>query len=754
MSEVQSPVPTESRLGRISNKILSLRGASYIVGALGLCALIAATTVTLNNNEQLIVAAVCVVIFFVVGRGKSRRTQIFLEVLSALVSLRYLTWRLTETLDFNTWIQGILGVILLMAELYALYMLFLSYFQTIQPLHRAPLPLPDNVDDWPTVDIFIPTYDEQLSIVRLTVLGALGIDWPPDKVNVYILDDGVRPEFEQFAKDCGALYIGRVDSAHAKAGNLNHAIKRTSGDYILILDCDHIPTRAFLQIAMGWMVADRKIALMQTPHHFYSPDPFQRNLAVGYRTPPEGNLFYGVIQDGNDFWDATFFCGSCAILRREAIESIGGFAVETVTEDAHTALRMQRRGWSTAYLRIPVASGLATERLTTHIGQRMRWARGMIQIFRVDNPMLGRGLKLGQRLCYLSAMTSFFFAIPRVIFLASPLAFLFAGQNIIAAAPLAVAAYALPHMFHSIATAAKVNKGWRYSFWSEVYETTMALFLVRVTIVTLLFPSKGKFNVTEKGGVLEEEEFDLGATYPNIIFATIMMGGLLIGLFELIVRFNQLDVIARNAYLLNCAWALISLIILFAAIAVGRETKQVRYNHRVEAHIPVTVYDAPAEGQPHTYYNATHGMTQDVSMGGVAVHIPLPDVTTGPVKKRIHAVLDGEEIDIPATMLRCTNGKAVFTWDNNDLDTERDIVRFVFGRADAWLQWNNYEDDRPLRSLWSLLLSIKALFRKKGKIMANSRPKKKPLALPVERREPTTIHSGQTQEGKISRAAS
>ncbi|WNM10019.1 UDP-forming cellulose synthase catalytic subunit [Komagataeibacter nataicola] len=495
--------------------MLSLRGANYIVGALGLCALIAATTVTLSNYEQLSVAVVCVLVFFIVGRRKSRRTQIFLEVLSALVSLRYLTWRLTETLDFDTWIQGGLGVILLTAELYALYMLFLSYFQTIQPLHRAPLPLPDNVDDWPTVDIFIPTYDEQLSIVRLTVLGALGIDWPPDKVNVYILDDGVRPEFEQFAEECGALYIGRVDSAHAKAGNLNHAIKQTFADYILILDCDHIPTRAFLQIAMGWMVADRKIALMQTPHHFYSPDPFQRNLAVGYRTPPEGNLFYGVIQDGNDFWDATFFCGSCAILRREAIESIGGFAVETVTEDAHTALRMQRRGWSTAYLRIPVASGLATERLTTHIGQRMRWARGMIQIFRVDNPMLGRGLKLGQRLCYLSAMTSFFFAIPRVIFLASPLAFLFAGQNIIAASPLAVAAYAIPHMFHSIATAAKGNKGWRYSFWSEVYETTMALFLVRVTIITMLFPSKGKFNVTEKGACWSRKSLILARPTPT-----------------------------------------------------------------------------------------------------------------------------------------------------------------------------------------------------------------------------------------------
>lgn len=700
---------------------------------------------TLSIHEQLIVAITCVVVFFIVGRRKSRRTQLFLEVLSALVSLRYLTWRLTETLDFDTWLQGLLGVTLLLAELYALYMLFLSYFQTISPLHRPPLPLSPNPDDWPTVDIFIPTYDESLSIVRLTVLGALGIDWPPEKVNVYILDDGEREEFARFAEECGARYIARPDNAHAKAGNLNYAIKHTTGDHILILDCDHIPTRAFLQIAMGWMVEDPKIALMQTPHHFYSPDPFQRNLAVGYRTPPEGNLFYGVIQDGSDFWDATFFCGSCAILRRKAIEEIGGFATETVTEDAHTALRMQRRGWSTAYLRIPLASGLATERLVTHIGQRMRWARGMIQIFRIDNPMLGGGLKLGQRLCYLSAMTSFFFAIPRVIFLAFPLAFLFFSQNIIAASPLAVLAYAIPHMFHSIATAAKVNKGWRYSFWSEVYETVMALFLVRVTIVTMLFPSKGKFNVTEKGGVLEREEFDLGATYPNIIFAVIMAIGLLRGIYAL--GFEHLDIIAERAYALNCIWSVISLLILLAAISVGRETKQVRHSHRVNARIPVTVYDYDG--------NISHGITQDVSMGGVAIHMPWRNVTPDqPVQTVVHAVLDGEVVNLPATMSRSANGKSVFTWNINSLPTEAAVVRFVFGRADAWLQWNDYEDDRPLRSLWSLILSIKALFRRKGQMVAQSRPQNKPIALPVERREPTSSQGGQKQEGKISRAAS
>ena len=97
--------------------------------------------------------------------------------------------------------------------------------------------------------------------------------------------------------------------------------------------------------------------MMQTPHHFFSPDPFERNLGRFRKTPNEGTLFYGLVQDGNDMWDATFFCGSCAVIRRKPLDEIGGIAVETVTEDAHTSLRLHRRGYTSAYMRIPQAAG-------------------------------------------------------------------------------------------------------------------------------------------------------------------------------------------------------------------------------------------------------------------------------------------------------------------------------------------------------------------------------------------------------------
>jgi len=160
-------------------------------------------------------------------------------------------------------------------------------------------------------------------------------------------------------------------------------------------------------MTMGWFLKEKELAMMQTPHHFFSPDPFERNLGRFRKTPNEGTLFYGLVQDGNDMWDATFFCGSCAVIRRKPLDEIGGIAVETVTEDAHTSLRLHRLGYTSAYMRIPQAAGLATESLSAHIGQRIRWARGMVQIFRLDNPLMGKGqrhvpLPVGYSTAYLS----------------------------------------------------------------------------------------------------------------------------------------------------------------------------------------------------------------------------------------------------------------------------------------------------------------------------------------------------------------
>jgi cellulose synthase (UDP-forming) len=352
-----------------------------VMTVVGVCLLLIVIASPLDLVSQALFAVLTIVVMLLIRGQPSRGVTLILITLSVVVSTRYIWWRLTETLQFSSEIEAFLGLGLILAELYAWLVLMLGYIQTAWPLHRPPIALPEDVAEWPTVDLLIPTYNEPLSVVQNTVLGALSIDYPLDKLRIYLLDDGRREEFREFAEACGVGYITRDNNEHAKAGNLNHALTLTNGELLALFDSDHVPTRAFLQLTIGWFLRDPRLSLVQTPHHFYSPDPFERNLRAGATVPNEGQLFYGLIQDGNDLWNASFFCGSCAVIRRASVESIGGFATATVTEDAHTALRLHRAGWNSAYLRLPLAAGLATERLAIHVGQRMRWARGMTQIF-------------------------------------------------------------------------------------------------------------------------------------------------------------------------------------------------------------------------------------------------------------------------------------------------------------------------------------------------------------------------------------
>jgi cellulose synthase (UDP-forming) len=684
-----------------------------LVALVGAIVVLSVATIPLGPREQSILAVICAVVFLICNRFRGRGMTMFLVMLSLAVSLRYIFWRITETLTFGSPSELFLGLALALAEVYAIMVLVLGYIQTVWPLERKPIPLPDDVASWPSVDVYIPTYNEPMSIVRATVLGCMAIDYPRDKIRVYILDDGRRDEFRQFAEACGVGYITRTDNQHAKAGNLNAALKVTTGEFVAVFDCDHIPTRAFLQMTMGWLVREPNLAMVQTPHHFYSPDPFQRNLTAGTRVPSEGNMFYGLVQDGNDYWNACFFCGSCAVIRRAALETTNGFATETVTEDAHTMLKLHRQGWDSAYLRLPLAAGLATERLALHIGQRIRWARGMIQILRLDNPIFGKGLTIGQRICYFQATAHFLFAIPRLIFLVAPLAYLLLYENIIAASPLAIIAYALPHIFHSVATNSRIQKNWRHSFWSEIYETVLALFLVRVTIVTLASPRRGKFNVTAKGGLLENGYFDLRAVYPNLIMALFLIAGIMRGLISLI--FFRTDLLVFQALLLNTIWAVFSLLAVMAALAVGRETRQVRSRARVNAGLPVVIY--LPDGRVVT------GSTRDLSQGGGQMQVDRPDGVPSGAKIHLEFTLGEEPLLIPARVLRWDGQVLQVRFMPASITDEARVVQAVFGRADAWTDWANYRPDQPVMSLWRVLVSIKGLFRP---------PDRTPTRLPPE----------------------
>ncbi len=456
------------------------------------------------------------------------------------------------------------------------------------------------------------------------------------------------------------------------------------------------PTAPFSRLTVGWFLVDPKLSLVQTPHHFYSPDPFERNLRGGDAVPNEGLLFYGLIQDGNDLWNASFFCGSCAVMRRSAVEEIGGFATQTVTEDAHTALRLHRAGWNSAYLKLPLAAGLATERLAIHVGQRMRWARGMTQIFRVDNPWLGRGLSFGQRICYLNAMLGFFFGIPRFIFLTAPLAYLMFGLNIIAASGLMVIAYALPHLWHATVTNSRLQTRYRHSFWGEIYESVLAMYIIRPTVTTLINPKRGKFNVTEKGGLLPSDYFDYKIVRPQLIIFVLLCLGIVVG----VTRWFLTDFPHTEVLLLNTFWAIYNLVLVGAAIAVAREVRQLRAAVRHDLVLPAVIH------LPNGHTIATQ--SDNLSTTGAQFATPRPEGLEPGDMIDVELPIGDSSAVIPGQVVG-TRGRLRCMFTGMTLHQQRDIVRIVLCRADAWLDWEDIPVDRPLHSVSQIIHSIGGL---------------------------------------------
>jgi cellulose synthase (UDP-forming) len=664
-----------------------------IVAGVILCFL---ATVPLTWEQQAVLGFVSLIVaLFIAHSSDSYLVTLSLMMLSLFCTLRYGYWRIEQVVQFfrdpaNHWgaLDAFFIFCLLLAEAYAFVILFLGYFQTVWPLRRAPVALPENLGDWPDIDVLIPTFNESLDVVRYTALGTLNMDWPAEKLHVYILDDGRRKEFEEFAYEAGIGYRTRPDNKYAKAGNINAALKTMSSPLIAVFDCDHVPTRSFLQMTVGWFLRDPKLAVLQTPHHFYSPDPFERNLGQFHLIPNEGELFYGVVQDGNDFWNSAFFCGSCAILRRAALDEIGGMAKETVTEDAHTSLRLQMAGWNTAYINIPQAAGLATERLSAHVGQRIRWARGMIQILRIDNPLFAPGLKFPQRLCYFNAVGHFLYAVPRLVFLTAPLIYLLLNHTNIPGYWAAILAYALPHLTLSNVTNSRIQGEHRHSFWNEIYETVLSPYILLPTMMALINPRLGKFNVTSKGGVVTRTFFDSRIAQPFLVMLLFNIAGLIVA----IPRFLFWDTTRRGTVLMNVMWCVFNVIILGVCTAVARELRQRRTTVRIHVATPLGV--KLPDGR------LVSGETVDVSNSGAGirlseacdlapdsmVHLEFPHP---PGAGDMHAVV----VSLEDSVLRVR-------FEDLSMAEQEVLTVVLYSRADSWLGWGeSHESDNVLRSL-------------------------------------------------------
>ncbi|MBV9243729.1 MAG: glycosyltransferase, partial [Methylobacteriaceae bacterium] len=287
--------------------------------------------------------------------------------------------------------------------------------------------------------------------------------------------------------------------------------------------------RDFLTATVGYFKEDPRLFLVQTPHIFSNPDPLEKNLRTFEHMPSENEMFYGTIQKGLDKWNAAFFCGSAALLRREALTQVGGFSGISITEDCETALDLHSRGWNSLYVDKPLISGLQPESFASFIGQRSRWARGMFQIFLLKNPIFKRGLSPAQKICYLSNMMYWFFSFPRLSFFVAPLLYIFFSMHIYQANLQEFFAYTVIYMIANMLMQNRLYGTVRWPWVSELYEYVQSLFLCRGLLSVVLNPWKPTFNVTDKGQSLEQEHLSELATPYLAMFGLLVASSLVVG---------------------------------------------------------------------------------------------------------------------------------------------------------------------------------------------------------------------------------
>lgn len=565
--------------------------------------LIYMASIDLYDQEQFILAAAALTMIFVLrarymrtssNANPLRLTRLILMILAGLMALRYMIWRVQYSIPwYNDTYSLILSLLLVAAEILAIGLYFMGAFSVVNPLNREPVPLDMERDDLPSVDVFVPSYNESSSLLQTTLLAATSLHYPSEKLNVFLLDDGGtvakcnqpgvvgdqarqrQRSLRQLCEEVGCQYLTRNENLHAKAGNINAALKQTSSEYIAIFDSDHVPTIDFLENTIGTLLEDKQIALLQTPHFMINQDPLEKSLNTEKSLPPEGDMFYSLGLCGMDNWNAGFFCGSGAVVQRKALDDIGGISTDTIVEDADSSMEMLCLGYKTAYLNIPMLAGLSSENIDGLVVQRSRWATGMIQLLRMKNPMTKKGLSFMQRVCYINCISYWFFVLARIVFLMTPVFALFFSVVFFSAPPSEIMLYLIPYLIGLYLVLNVLYGRVRWTFVSDIYDTFSSILLAGTVIRTLINPSHKEFKVTPKEVIQESSSISNLANRFYIVIS-IQLAASVYGGYILMT-----DPAMYDQTIVSLAWNVYNMIFTFAALGMLIERGEVRHRPRI-----------------------------------------------------------------------------------------------------------------------------------------------------------------------------
>jgi cellulose synthase (UDP-forming) len=458
----------------------------------------------------LLIVGIAVALLPWVDRRNPTARVIALGVCIAL-AWRYMLWRIFSTLPpLTDAVDFICGLIFVTVELLSMVgstvaLLFLTRTRNRSSEADANVAWMKSVKFFPKVDVLICTYNEEEAILERTIIGAQAMTYP--NYRVWVCDDGRRNWLKALCEVHGVGYLTRADSEHAKAGNINAALavlaaRDNRPELVSILDADFVVQPEFLTRTVSLM-READVGVVQTPQHFFNPDPIQANLLISRVWPDEQRFFFDEIMASKDAWNAAFCCGTSSLLRFDALMQIGGFPTDSVTEDYLVSLRLRQQGFRTVYLNEALSLGPAPEGLAEYCGQRSRWCLGFMQICRgPSGPLVfGNKLPLVDRVMLLE--TSLHWAAThsfRVLGMIVPVLYLLFDIQAVHANVIDAIDHIFPFFLTQIVVFSWLTQSRVLPIMADLNQTLCALEILKAVYSGMVRPKGQKFKVTAKGG--------------------------------------------------------------------------------------------------------------------------------------------------------------------------------------------------------------------------------------------------------------
>ncbi len=386
----------------------------------------------------------------------------------------------------------------------------------------------------PSVDVFIPTVNEGWEILERSIDAAMTLNWLGQRV--YILDDGDRPWLKEKCDALGVTHIRRDGHKGYKAGNINNALAQTSGDFILIIDADFVVYKNYLKRTVGFM-NDATIALVQTPGNLTNPDPIQYNLLGEYSWPEEQRVFTDIVQPARDIWDNSFCYGGSFLVRRSALDEIGGIPEESITEDLYSSYQLRAKGYRVRYLNEMLSEGLAAESLASFIRQRCRWALGSLQcLYLPGGPLRAKGLSLLDRLFFLDPIVFYLSYFWPFLILTAPAIYWWTGIPPFNAEVGHLLTMIVPRMAVSMIVMYWLTGRRVVPIVSELGRVVGIFYFMPAIVRGLLDPFGHSFRVTLKGETRDEWVVQWSAMRGFLAILGLTLSGMLLNLTPYGVR--------------------------------------------------------------------------------------------------------------------------------------------------------------------------------------------------------------------------